>query len=666
MADTTTRPKPPKEVVDALARGKEPRDADAGVRNLCLEFARGNQYLFLGDGGKIYDQRGIAKQQLDPEEFRNRVWTTRNIIFPIVGAKVSGATQRVPSYESLATTTDHEDIVGARLAGKVALASYDRWRLRRTTQKAVYLAIVADESFTLPYWEPNVGPYVDGVGYGEVRHRVLTRSQVSWEPGMDYEESPWCAIEYARPISALKKEEGFLGGELTPDAETTRIQGRKRESSDLALVTEYFERPCPQYPEGRRLIMANGTQIFPEDTYPLKGQDGPVDEPLLHRLSYMVDPDDDTDKGLVRHLIDIQRTFNDANNKQLELKNLALLLQVLAPRGSMRDRITTTPGAIQEYDLVPGGATPQFRPAPDPQLLNQLQQIAESARADAGYISDANAIPSQVESGKGIQTLIERDQLAWQRFIGDLAEWHSGVMGDSLNLVQQFYDEKRMMRYSGRTGPGVIAGFRGADLRGQTDVRVRPSSIEPYTKQALEQKVMNLAQMFPNYFPPEVVMSALEGGSAEKLIEDYELDVDRANTVIRKIEVGPELLFNTPQRPGLPEELTNPDGSQKVDDMGQPITMVEGWLPRPFDRIGIHKAVFESYMKTSDFDLLAPDQQEAVLMYYQALLDLESRQAQRDQQLQAQQAAEMGMTNAVKPPQNGSSPLPSMPSIPSA
>lgn len=662
------RPDCPSDVKRRLDRGNEARDADAGMRNLCLEFTRGNHYLFLGDGGKIYDQRGIAKSQLEPEEFRNRVWQTRNILVPIVGAKVSGASSRVPSYESTPSTIDREDIVAARTTTKVALACYDQWNLRRVTQKAVYFAIVADESFTLPYWDPDVGPYQELggklIGRGEVRFRTLHRNQVAWEPGCEYEESPWCSIEYARPMDVLQADPDYLGGELVPDADTQRVANRKRREPNQVLVTEYFERPCPKYPDGRWLVLANTKQIFSEDTYPLQDSNGTIDEPLLHRLSYLIDPDADSDMGLVRHLIDAQRTFEDAVNKQLELKNLSLLPQLLAPRGSVQVRPTTTPGAIVEYDPTPGGGVPQWRPAPDPQILNMLQSIAESAKADAGYIADANAVPSQVESGKGIQTLIERDQLAWQRFIADVAGWHSGLMRDALLLVQRYYDEPRMMRYIGRSGAGVLEAFRGADLRGQTDVRVRASSIEPYTKQALEQKVMNLVQAFPNYFPPEVVMSALEGGSAEKLIEDYELDVDRANAVIRTIEKGPEALFSLPPRPALPEEQINPDGTPKVDELGQPILTVPEYMPRPFDRVGIWRSVFESWMKTSDWDALAPDMKEVSYQIYGGLLDIEARQAERAAQLQSQQAAELGMENATKPSGNGASPLPSLPAIP--
>jgi hypothetical protein len=57
-----------------------------------------------------------------------------------------------------------------------------------------------------------------------------------------------------------------------------------------------------------------------------------LDEPLIHRLVYTHDPDDDDDLGLTWQLIDFQRSAQDCVNKMLEYKNRGLNLQMLAPR----------------------------------------------------------------------------------------------------------------------------------------------------------------------------------------------------------------------------------------------------------------------------------------------------------------------------------------------
>lgn len=162
MADRNDpRPTVPGDVERKLKRAQERMREQSGFRNLCLEFARGQQYKFLGDDHRVYDQRGIARSNLEPQEFRWRVWQTRNMILPIVQAKVSAATQRAPGYEILSSTQDHEDLAAARLAEKIARAGHDRWRITNVAKSVIYYAVVADEGFAMPYWDENVGPYVE-------------------------------------------------------------------------------------------------------------------------------------------------------------------------------------------------------------------------------------------------------------------------------------------------------------------------------------------------------------------------------------------------------------------------------------------------------------------------------------------------------------------------
>jgi hypothetical protein len=102
----------------------------------------------------------------------------------------------------------------------------------------------------------------------------------------------------------------------------------------MVIVTRYFERPSAKRPSGRLIYTANDRVICPPEPYPLTDPDGNViDEPILHPLSWTVDPDDDRDQGLVEDLIDPERGIQDCLNKISEWKNLALNPQIDAPLG---------------------------------------------------------------------------------------------------------------------------------------------------------------------------------------------------------------------------------------------------------------------------------------------------------------------------------------------
>jgi hypothetical protein len=137
-------------------------------------------------------------------------------------------------------------------------------------------------------------------------------------------------------------------------------------------------------------------------------------------------------------------------------------------------------------------------------------------------------------------------------------------------------------------------------------------------------------------------MAAIEGGTAEKLIDSYELDVGRAWLIITKIKQDPGVILGEPFDPNDPN-------------------FVPAWAPRKFDNIAVHKQVFGDWMKTADYDSLPPIMQEAANLYYDALEWLEAQKAQAMVDAQNAQAEALGSANAAKGP--GLKPMPSLPGV---
>lgn len=646
--------KVPAKVQERISRGRNRMRQGSAKRNECLKFWRSEQYFWTDQKGNLnslptttnyYEQSGKPPQ---------RQRTTRNLIFDVVEREVALSTSRIPSYQVSPSTTDPEDIGAARLAEKVALYGYDKWNIRAASEEVVRYAVIADEGFAWPYFDNQVGPFIKGtnVGIGDVRIRVFGPNEVYWEPGLNFEDSRWHAVEQARDPESIYQLEGYTGGKLTPDAQGSEsLTSESTPEAKLVLVTEYLERPCPEYPQGRWIVIANGRVVVPERPYPCADYDGePIDEPILHKLSYARDPDSDRDQGLVRHLLDAQRTINAAASKSVEWLVLALNPQLLIRNGGLAkgQRLTDEPGAV--YNVV-GNGEMEWRPVPP--VPQELFQIKGQAESDIARIAAQNDIPGNVESARGIQALIERDTSRRAAFIANLAEFHSRLMRHCLYLVSRHYTEERLLKIRGRFGPEAIRDFTGAQLRGQVDVRVYPDSIEPRTKQAMEQRIMNYAQL--GWVSPEAAMAAINSGTAEGLIESYELDLARANDVIQKIKEGS--FMEEPSRRVFPGEAMEID--PQTGEEIQVAEEVPGWIPRPFDNVRVHKQVFEDFMKTTDYDDLDEVGKEAAALYYDTLLKLEAEQTARDQAAQQQMAEGLGMNNAAKPQQ--AAPLPSLP-----
>lgn len=651
----------PADVKDRLDRGRKAMLRDAANRRLCQRFEKGDTYWYVNERGLLDFQSTVTSATgsgKPPHRVRSRI----NFIRPIIEAKVSAATQRIPSYAVAPTSTDPEDEGAARTAESVALYGYDKWRLRNASIKAVKLAIGGGgDAFALPYFDPNVGPYVevDGrwVGTGEVKVLILSGNEVYWEAGVNFEDSRWWAVEQARPIEDVKLTPGFVKGlELSPDATTSDIPTDNKDRDQLVMVTDYYERPCAKYPQGRLMRFANGKQITDQrlvkqdaeyawESYPLKDAEGDVlDEPVLHRLSYTLDPDTDRDLGLTWQLIDPQRTLQDAWNKITEWKNRCLNPQMKAPVGSLIDRPDDVPGAVRYYRPV-GGLVPEWeQPVPIPdslfRILGEIQGAMRHIGADAD-VADTDA------AARTLSQVIEQAANRWQSFLGDLAEWHSRVMRHCLCLVARHYTEPRLLQVRGRFGPEPISDFLGASLHGQVDVRVLPESLAVKSRQQLQAETMAYADR--GWISPQVAMATIQGGTAEKLTQGYELDIARANRIIQAIRTGTIMEMGT---------------WLATDPMtGQPAELPV-YMPRETDNTDIWKTVFGDWMKTDEYMRLGPEGQEATNLVYSGILSWEQMKAAQAAQMQAAQAEQLGMSNAAKPSSSGVPSTPESDSVP--
>jgi hypothetical protein len=323
---------------------------------------------------------------------------------------------------------------------------------------------------------------MSAVGWS-VRARVkimtFTGNQVISEPGVDFDESPWFAIDRPWPIEKVRDLPGFVselvaGNDLKADAVTSDFSDDNVESDNLVIVTEYFERPCPKYPEGRCMTFANDRPIVDYrlidpsatewwGTYPLRDHENRVvDEPLLHRLVYRHDGSRDSDLGLTWLLIDFQRTIQDCYNKIVEWKNRSLNPQMLAPIGSIQGTRTDEPGEVIYYKPGANNIKPEWEQAvPPPQALYQLIDRALSDMRDIAADNDFNADPNV--AAKTVNAVDVQAQSRWEKFMASVEEWDSRLMRHCLLLVARHYTEPRLLQIRGRWDqPQRIEDFKGS------------------------------------------------------------------------------------------------------------------------------------------------------------------------------------------------------------
>ena len=653
-----------------LRRGEARKKELAPQRNECWQFFRGNTYVWRTQENQLVTSATSTSIRGKGKE-RWRARTTRAILTPLVRQEVSYAKQRTPSYDVLPTNSDPDTRAAAKVSEMVALYGHEAWGIEQVMDDVATSAIVADCGFAGPYWDSDTGAVIDvdengkAIREGEIRIRTYTANEVGWEPGVRFDDSRWHFIQQARPLVEVERMCGFKLSANGTDRQVIGT-GKPTSNTELCIVTEYLERPSAKFPKGRRLVLAEDKQIMPEEPYPLQDSKGQVvDEVCLLKLSVITDPDSDHDHGLVKFSLDPIRTYQDCVNKQLEFKN-HMVPQLITRPGNLLSRVTDEPNLVieaQNPDQI------KFRETPG--MPAALSEIQDRAKADLAFIWSQNDIPSQVESGRGIQALLDRDQNVRAGFLKNLAGFYGKLMHRCLGLVQLYYTEPRDLMIVGEFGPDYLHGFLGANLLHQTQVRVLPQSLEARTRDQVKQDVIQWAQL--GWITPEEAMSAIQVGTTDQLGAGYEYDRARAWLIIQKIKDGPEALFSMPQElkdiqvPGPMEPVLGPDGPQIDPATGAPQMQpgqpqmqtieVPGWMPRQGDNIRIHKAVFAAWMKSADWMRADHGMREAARQYLRALDDLEAEEAARMQAQQTAAAQGLGAANAAKPQ---FSPMPSL------
>jgi hypothetical protein len=196
-----------------------------------------------------------------------------------------------------------------------------------------------------------------------------------------------------------------------------------------------------------------------------------------------------------------------------------------------------------------------------------------------------------------------------------------------LYLVQRHYTEDRLLSIQGRFGLELIEGFLGANLKDQCDVRVSAASLTPRTQQAIEQKIMNYAQM--GWISPHEAMAAIDGGTAQGLAEGYELQIQKQWREIQQI-----LRVAGTLAPGAPPEAFIPAAIPEA---------------KPYDDHSIHREVLHQFFATVDFERQPEAVQEIFLLHDQQHQALQAQAAAEQAQAQLEQAQGLGMGNAAKP-----------------
>jgi hypothetical protein len=184
--------------------------------------------------------------------------------------------------------------------------------------------------------------------------------------------------------------------------------------------------------------------------------------------------------------------------------------QLLENRDYMVNPMWLEPEQIQvrNWKSEPGGKikyvhvrdVPPPTPVPGIPLPTQIENLVVGLRdmildvSGMGEVSRGR-VPSGVRAQNMLAFLQEEDETKIATIIEDFEDSIARMASLTLSRYSQFYTTERMLRAYRPGGLADVRKFKGADLKGNTDVIVQAGSALPKLKSARQQYILQLVEM---------------------------------------------------------------------------------------------------------------------------------------------------------------------------
>jgi hypothetical protein len=201
-------------------------------------------------------------------------------------------------------------------------------------------------------------------------------------------------------------------------------------------------------------------------------------------------------------------TMTDVRPINLELDKT--ISQLLENRDYMVNPMWLEPEQIQvrNWKSEPGGKikyvhvrdVPPPTPVPGIPLPTQIENLVVGLRdmildvSGMGEVSRGR-VPSGVRAQNMLAFLQEEDETKIATIIEDFEDSIARMASLTLSRYSQFYTTERMLRAYRPGGLADVRKFKGADLKGNTDVIVQAGSALPKLKSARQQYILQLVEM---------------------------------------------------------------------------------------------------------------------------------------------------------------------------
>jgi hypothetical protein len=636
--------------VDELQRG---RDLLERAWKINLSFYKGKQYVFYNKRTRRIES--LATEDGDKPRYRVRI--VANQISPNSIGLLARLTKSKPQFFATPTSAGYENQKATQVAENLLDHWWSKFSLSEKREEAMLWSIICGNGFWKISWDDKVGssvkvmvdpingnPIIDPlverlfrdnmdsmnvdpsqfeteVFEGDIRVDVMSPFNVFLDDSAQvFEDCQYAFCSHPMGVEEVYNRFGIrlkanavnrYPDESLPGAYSFS-SGQTKENV-REIFYGYFV-PSPSMPEGRVVAFTKGPDIILYDApWPY-----PFNELPLVKFPGLRIPGQLWDTSVVEQAVPLQKELNRTLSQLIEYKNLTLKPQMLAPVGSLRQRMTDEPGAIFEYNPV-AGKVPEAIPIPGlPGYVTQhLADMGQRLKEIFGLTELMQGqVPPNVEAGVAIDLLQEAatDRLAPQILMMEKALERCGNL--MLNLAQKYYTEPRLMMLSGGAGSKPrVEQFEHADVLSGLQIKVEAGSGLPRTRAGKQARVFQMLNM--GLISPTKAYKYLDLADFDNLQAQFQADEDQAMREHDKLIDG--MVINVSAARDAEAQMMNQMQNPEFDpETGEPMqmdpnmlqqSMDAGLQPLPFENKATHLETHGAYMKSQEFELLPPDVQ---------------------------------------------------------
>jgi hypothetical protein len=620
--------------VDELQRQ---RDLMERQWKLNLSFYKGKQYVF-------YNRKSRRIESLPTDEGdkpRYRVRLVSNQIAPNTQSLLSRLVKSKPQFFATPGQASYEAQKATEVAENLLDYWWDAFHLTEKREEAMMWSIIAGNGFWKITWDDKQGPgmkvmldpsgqpiidpmvkyyfeknleaagidsdeFERRVYQGEIRVDVLSPFDVYLDDSAQVFED----CKFAFCVHPMTSDEimSRYGVRLKPNAVNRypdeTLPGafgnlESKTAENVRIVYYGYFVPGDKYPDGRFVVFTKDPSIILYDApWPY-----PFEELPLIKFPGMRVPGQLWDTSVVEQALPLQKELNRTLSQMIEYKNLTLKPQMLAPVGSLRQRITDEPGAIFEYNPV-AGKVPESIPIPSlpPYVFEHLQDLGARLKDVFGLNEIVEgSVPPNVEAGVAIDLLQEAatDRLAPQIMLMEKSLERAGNL--MLQLAQQYYTEPRTMIITGSGSKPKVERFEDADLIKGVQIRVEAGSGLPRTRAGRQARVLQLLQM--GILSPTKAYKYMDMADFKGLQMQFEADEEQAMREHDKLLEGGIVNEQAAKQAQEALMMSMMEGGE-IDPMMLQQSVEAGLQPLAFENKAVHLEVHSQFMKSAEFESL--------------------------------------------------------------